>query len=98
LHEGKKRKRCQDVVQLIGAFNVEYADVGGVFADDSPKVAPRAVALRLLRALFLVRAQLIDTFGIRVVRYVNVHSHVEQHGQRSARAGAVLMLRRSASR
>jgi hypothetical protein len=66
-------------VQLIGTFDVEYADVG-VFADNSPKVAPGAVALQLLRALFLLRAQLVDMFAIRIVRYVNIHSDVEQHG------------------
>ncbi len=37
-------------------------------------MAPSAVALQLLRALFLVRAQLIDASGIHVVRDVNLHS------------------------
>jgi hypothetical protein len=33
LHEGKKRKRRQNLVQFIGALDVEDADVG-VLADD----------------------------------------------------------------
>jgi hypothetical protein len=43
-------------------------------------MAPSAIALQLLRARFLVRAQLVDVLGIGVVRDVNLHSDVEKHG------------------
>jgi|HubBroStandDraft_6_1064221.scaffolds.fasta_scaffold3300370_1 hypothetical protein len=33
-----------------------------------------------LRARFLIRAQLVDVLRIHVVRDVNVHSDVEEHG------------------
>jgi hypothetical protein len=66
-------------VQFIGALDVEDADVR-VLANDPPQMAPSAIALQLLRARFLVRAQLVDVLGIGVVRNVNLHSDVEKHG------------------
>jgi hypothetical protein len=43
-------------------------------------VAPRAIALQLLRARFLVVSQLVDKLWIRIVREMNVHANVKQHG------------------
>src|SRR6516165_3041616 len=61
-------------------------------------MAPDAIALQLLGACFLIRAQFVDVLGIGIVRDVNVHPDVEKHGYRPACTGDVVTRRRLASR
>jgi hypothetical protein len=87
-HEGEKRKRNQDLVQLRRSFDVKNAYVG-VVTDNSPQMAPFSSVLQFLRPHHLVRAQFVDRLCIDVVRNVDIHSDVEQHGAMSAREPAL---------
>jgi hypothetical protein len=78
LHKGKKWERCQELMQFVGALDVEDADIR-VLAHDPPQMAPNTVALQLLRAGLLIRAQFVDLLGVGVVGDVYVHANVEQH-------------------
>jgi hypothetical protein len=65
-------------MQFVGALNVENADVR-VLPNNPPQMAPGAVALQLLRARLLIRAQFVDMLRIGVMRDVYVHANMEQH-------------------
>jgi len=78
-HERKERQSGKDIVQLLCAGHVEYADVG-VAPRHSPQMTPDACALQILCTRTFRLLQRFGPFGRNIVRDPDIHLDMKQHG------------------
>ena len=79
VHERKEGQIGKDVVQLLWAGHIEYADIR-VPTRHSPQVTPDTRVLQLLCASTFRLLQRLDLFGGEVVRDPHIHFDLKQHG------------------
>jgi len=79
VHERKEGQTRKDVVQLLRARHVEYADVR-VPPCDPPQMTPDARALQVLCASTFRLLQRLGLLGGDVVRDPHIHFDLKQHG------------------
>ena len=77
-HERKARQSGQDIVQLLQAGHIEYADVG-VAPHHSPQMTPDACALQILRTRTFRLLQRVGPFGWDVMWNPYIHFDLKQH-------------------
>ena len=78
VHVLEKRQVPKDLVQPVGALDIEDADVG-VLADDAPDALPLTAALEVLGVGLLTRDRVLTHLGVEIGRDPHVHAYREQH-------------------
>jgi hypothetical protein len=78
-HERKERQSGQDIVQILCAGHVEYADVG-VVPRHSPQMTPDTCALQILCTRTFRLLQRVGPFGRHIVWNPHIHFDMKQHG------------------